>query len=75
MSGEDAVHDISFKAAVDDPQRVVMLVIHEKDGQIRADCKTEALSRRGSLHGKHISLTGESTHQKESIDDGVYQSH
>ena len=52
MGGEDAVHDISFEAAVDDPERVVMLVIHEKDGQIRTDCKTEALSRRESLHGE-----------------------
>jgi hypothetical protein len=50
VGGEDAVHDISLEATVDDPERVVMLVIHEKDGQIRADCKTEALSRRGGLH-------------------------
>lgn len=50
MGGEDAVHDISLEATLDDPERVVVLVVHEKDGQIRADCKTEALSKRGSLH-------------------------
>lgn len=52
MGGEDAVHDISLEATLDEPERVVMLVVHEKDGQIRADCKTEALSKRGSLHGE-----------------------
>ena len=43
MSGECAVYDISPGSAFDDPERVVMLVVHEKDGQIRTDRKTEAL--------------------------------
>jgi hypothetical protein len=54
VGGEDAVHDISLEAALDDPERVVVLVVHEKDGQIRTNCKTEALNKRGNLHGKHI---------------------
>lgn len=54
MRGENPVHNISLEATFDNPERVVMLVVHEKDGQIRTDCKTEALSRRESLTGKHI---------------------
>ena len=43
MGGEGAVYDISPESAFDDPERVVILVIHEKDGQIRTDRKPEAL--------------------------------
>jgi hypothetical protein len=75
VGGENPVYDISLEATFDNPERVVMLVVHEKDGQIRTDCKTKALSRRGSLTGKDIKPTRDSTHQKERIDDGVYQSH
>jgi hypothetical protein len=54
VGGEDPVYDINLEATIDDPERVVMLVVHEKDGQIRTNCKTEALSRKGSLTEKHI---------------------
>jgi hypothetical protein len=43
VGGEGTVYDISPESAFDDPERVVMLVVHEKDGQIRTDCKPEAL--------------------------------
>lgn len=43
MGGKGTVYDISLESAFDDPERVVMLVVHEKDGQIRTDRKPEAL--------------------------------
>ena len=43
MGGEGTVYDISPERAFDDPERVVMLVVHEKDGQIRTDCKPKTL--------------------------------
>jgi hypothetical protein len=43
VGGEGTVYDISPESAFDDPERVVMLVVHEKDGQIRTDRKPESL--------------------------------
>lgn len=45
MGGEGTVYDISPESTFDDTERVVMLVVHEKDGQIRTDCKPEALTQ------------------------------
>ena len=50
MGGEGAVYDISPESAFDDPERVVMFVVHEKDGQIRTDRKPEALKHHGEVH-------------------------
>ena len=43
MGGEGTVYEIGPETTFDDPERVVVLVVHEKDGQIRTDCKPEAL--------------------------------
>jgi hypothetical protein len=78
VSCKGTVYDISIKGTFDDSERVVMLVIHEKDGQIRTDCKTEALKyeQKKKPHGKaHLTYQEIGTHQKERINDGVYQSH
>lgn len=77
MGGEDPVYDISLETTFDDAERVVMLVVHEKDGQIRTDCETEALKKaeEEASRGSTFSLPGDGTHQEERIDDGVYQSH
>jgi len=42
---EGTVYDISPDGTFDDSERVVMLVVHEKNGQIRTDCKTKALKK------------------------------
>jgi hypothetical protein len=57
VGGEGTVYDISPKSAFDDPERVVMLVVHEKDGQIRTDCKPEALKqKRGKKRKPHVEV-------------------
>ena len=72
------MHEISPESTFDDPERVVMFVVHEKDGQIRTDCKPEALKykKKRKPHGE-VTLVYQKmgTHQKERIYDGVYQSH
>jgi hypothetical protein len=55
VGGEDPVHDIRLETTLDDPERVVMLVVHEENGQIRTDCETEALkAEEEASWGKHI---------------------
>lgn len=46
MGGEGTVYDISLESAFDDPERVVILVVDEKNGQIRTDCKPETQKER-----------------------------
>jgi hypothetical protein len=79
VGGEGTVYHISPESAFDDPERVVMLVVHEKDGQIRTDCKPEALKVKEEEKQPHGEVTlvyqKMGTHQKERIYDGVYQSH
>jgi hypothetical protein len=61
VGGEGTVYHISPESAFDDPERVVMLVVHEKDGQIRTDCKPEALKakeeEKATSRGSYISLS------------------
>jgi len=58
VSCEGTVYDISIEGTFDDPERVVMFVIHEKDGQIRTDCKTEALKYEASRESS-FNLSGD----------------
>jgi len=56
VGGEGTVYDISPEGAFDDPERVVMLVVHEKDGQIRTDCKPEALKQKSKKRKPHAEV-------------------
>lgn len=43
--GERPVYDVGPQTTLDDAERVVLLVVHEKDGDIRADRKAKTLGR------------------------------
>lgn len=64
------MYDVRPQTTLNDAERVVLLVVHEKDRDIRADRKTETLGRVSKIVKYDYPLPF--THQEECIDDGVY---
>jgi hypothetical protein len=67
--GERPVYNVRPKTTLNNAERIVVLVVHKKDGYVRTDGKTKTLdriSRKIYIKSLHF------THQEECIDDGVY---
>lgn len=50
VGGEHPVYDVGPKTTLDDAERVVVLVVHKKDGYVRTDRKTKALDKNRQVH-------------------------
>ena len=55
--GENPVYDIGFEATLDDAERIVVFMVHEQDGQVGTNRKTEALDGKGNVTNQRMQPT------------------